>query len=230
MSRLLGYLAIIWGGLLLWLRRPSGADFYGFRQRWGTWITGGFGFQLRRMPGGTPPGPGSLIIANHSGFADLAVCLEHLPPAAQAHYISKIEIGKVPLIGWMMRHYGDVVFDRADPNARKRVIELALGHIEAGRSIVLFPEGTRSRTGVPKRAIRPALLEAAIARGLTVHPMAIVGTEGLVESPARLMRAELDLRVAFGEGRRDFPSAEAAWEEVLRLWERASGQKIDPAA
>jgi 1-acyl-sn-glycerol-3-phosphate acyltransferase len=224
MRRLLGYVAIIWGALLMRLKRPAqGPEFFAARQAWGVSIARGFNWRFTHN--GPLPSAGSLIIANHSGFADLNALMTLVPPEARPRYISKIEIGNIPIFGWHMRQYGDILFDRKDPEARRRVVDESLARLLAGDSVVLFPEGTRSRTGLPSRTIRPALLQAAIDAGVLVHPVAITGTANLVEQPGLLIRSTPDIRLRFGEPRRDFASAEAAWNAVLALWgELSEGQ------
>jgi 1-acyl-sn-glycerol-3-phosphate acyltransferase len=67
-------------------------------------------------------------------------------------YISKIELAKgIPSISYNLNHGGSVVIDRKDPRQSLPAIKKIAEYVEQNkRSVVIFPEGTRSKTGVPK--------------------------------------------------------------------------------
>jgi 1-acyl-sn-glycerol-3-phosphate acyltransferase len=214
-----GFASIVWGGLLLraGVVKPAigSVDFFRYRRDWNARIAKSFG--IRFAVSGPRPGPGTLIVSNHQGFGDVNALCAILPPECKANFISKIEIGELPIFGWHMGVYGDVLFDRKNPDARQAALDDALSRLVQGFSLVLFPEGTRSRDGVPKAEIRPALVAAAIARGFAIQPVGIVGTNNLIEKRWTYPH-DADVRVTFGEARRDWVSADAVWSEVKRLW------------
>ena len=221
MHRLLGYLSIMWGAVKLragLVRPPVGSPaFFAYRQQWAGRILRSFGIHVEAE--GPRPGPGTLVVANHSGFADIPTLSLLLPAEARANYISKLEIGKIPFLGWHMRVYGDVLFDRTNPAARKHVVEAALARLAAGFSVVLFPEGTRSHSGEPSITIRPALIEAALQAHVPIQPVAIHGTRDLLERPLVRKRGA-QVHAHFGQVRRDFTAADEVWAAVLDLWRR----------
>jgi len=214
-----GYWAIFWGAFLLRLRiaRPKkeSADFFCYRQQWNEKVARGFGFRFKTQGPATPPG--TLIVSTHSGFADINALLCTLPVQCKPHFISKIEIGRIPFFGWHLQYFGDILFDRNDKTARKNVIEQVMTRLEQGFSVVLFPEGTRSKTGHPKKQIHPALIEHAIARNLPIQPVAIIGTSNLIEHPFTLPKSTI-IAVAYGEIRKNYGSAVEVWDKVLGLW------------
>ncbi len=218
-----GYAAIIWGALLLRLRLvtpPIGSvEFFRYRRDWNARIAKAMAFDFD-VEGPMPP-PGTLIVANHQGFGDINALCALLPPETKANFLSKIEIGRLPIFGWHMLRYGDVLFDRQNPNARRQAMEECLRRLQEGFSLGLFPEGTRSRDGKPKAEVRTALVAAAIHRNLCIQPVAIVGTANAVEKRwQKPWRHRIILR--FGEARRDWPNAERVWEEVKRMFAEAS--------
>ena len=124
-----------------------------------------------------------------------------------------------------MKHFGDLLFDRTDPAQRAAVVDRALARLEHGFSIGVFPEGTRSRDGIPSRAIHPALIDAAIRSGVPVQPVAIAGTLHLIEDWRHRHRGH-PVYARFGPARRDYVSAEQVWSDVLLMWnEIASAQR-----
>lgn len=222
----LGYAAIIWGGFQLraGILKPAigSVDFFRHRHDWNANIAKAFGVRLHES--GPHPGSGTLIVANHQGFGDIMALCALLPPESKPNYVSKIEIGNLPIFGWHMSIYGDVLFDRKDPDARRAALRASLARLQQGFSLVVFPEGTRSRDGIPKAEIRPALIAMALERGFAVQPVGIFGTSNLVEKRWTYPH-HADVQVGFGEARKDWESADAVWSEVKRLWAVAKGDR-----
>jgi len=75
-------------------------------------------------------------------------------------FISKIELGrKIPTISYNLKYGGSVLIDRKNPKQATEQIEKIGKYIQQyKRAVVIFPEGTRSRTGVPKPFKRKGLL------------------------------------------------------------------------
>ena len=92
-----------------------------------------------------------IIVANHQSLHDITSILWFLRKT-HPKFISKIELGKgIPSVSYNLRHGGSALIDRKDPKqalpAIKKVAELVNKHNYA---VVIFPEGTRSKTGAPK--------------------------------------------------------------------------------
>jgi len=87
-----------------------------------------------------------IYAANHSSMFDIWALFATLPGSIR--FVAKRELFKIPLLGRAMRAAGHIPIDRA---ARKKAFEAydeAASTIQRGTSsIVVFPEGTRSRTG-----------------------------------------------------------------------------------
>lgn len=92
-----------------------------------------------------------IVVANHQSMYDISPIIwnmrKHHPK-----FISKKELGKgIPSISYNLRHGGSALIDRKDRDqALKAIINLANYAKENNRSVVIFPEGTRSRDGKPK--------------------------------------------------------------------------------
>ena len=67
--------------------------------------------------------------------------------AAERLSLAKRELAKVPFLGNYMRRMGMVLVDRADPRRAKATVGRAEDLLAAGKSVISFPEGTRSRDG-----------------------------------------------------------------------------------
>jgi len=93
-----------------------------------------------------------IIVANHQSLTDIPPIIwfmrKHHPK-----FISKIELGKgIPSVSYNLKHGGSVLIDRKKPIESIAAIKKFADYIETNkRAAVIFPEGTRSRNGIPKK-------------------------------------------------------------------------------
>jgi len=111
----------------------------------GTW------FQFRNsnyIPKGVP----IIFVANHQSLYDIIGIIWHLR-RFHAKFVSKKELGRgIPSVSYNLRHGGSVLIDRKDPKQAIPTIKGLGEYIEKyKRSAVIFPEGTRSKDGIPKK-------------------------------------------------------------------------------
>ena len=100
-----------------------------------------------------------IIIANHQSMYDIPPLIWYLRKH-HVKFISKKELGKgIPSVSFNLRHGGSVLIDRKNPRQAVKAIEDFANYIETTkRAAVIFPEGTRSKTGVPKPFQKKGLL------------------------------------------------------------------------
>ena len=87
-----------------------------------------------------------VYVANHQGYADIPVCLAVLNKF-QTGFLAKDNLANIPLYGEWIKNIRSVMIERDDARASLRAIDQAIGYIENGFSMVVFPEGTRSKGG-----------------------------------------------------------------------------------
>lgn len=102
---------------------------------------------LDKLPQNTP----LIIAANHQSFYDITTISWFLR-RVHIKFISKIELGKgIPSISFNLNHGGSVLINRKDPKQSLTAVRKIAEYVEENkRTVVIFPEGTRSKTGKPK--------------------------------------------------------------------------------
>ena len=92
-----------------------------------------------------------IIVSNHQSMYDIPPLIWYMRKH-HAKFISKIELGKgIPSVSYNLRHGGSALIDRKNPVQSIKAIEDFGNRIrENNWAAVIFPEGTRSRNGVPK--------------------------------------------------------------------------------
>lgn len=92
-----------------------------------------------------------IIVANHQSMHDIPPIIWWMRDY-HPKFVSKIELGKgIPSVSYNLVHGGSVLIDRKDSKqALGQIMKLGKYIEEHHRSAVIFPEGTRSRTGHPK--------------------------------------------------------------------------------
>jgi 1-acyl-sn-glycerol-3-phosphate acyltransferase len=110
------------------------------------WLAGwsvGLSYELRGRER-LPPGPAIIAMKHQSAWDTLAAMALFDDPAI----IVKHELMMIPLYGWYLRRAGMVAIDRTlGPAAMRRMLKAARRAMAEGRSILIFPEGTRTRVG-----------------------------------------------------------------------------------
>jgi 1-acyl-sn-glycerol-3-phosphate acyltransferase len=122
-----------------------------------------------------------VVAANHQSIYDIPILFTSLP--LQLRIVAKDSLGRIPFLGWHLRRTGHLLVDRRNPGAGilKRMAQL----VSAARSLIVFPEGTRSVDGTVGR-FKGGIFLLAIDAGLPVVPVSIEGSR-FVMKKGRLM-------------------------------------------
>lgn len=105
-----------------------------------------------------PEGVPLIFVANHQSMYDIIAMIWYLRKF-HCKFVSKKELGKgIPSVSYNLRHGGAALIDRKDPKQAIPEIKKLGDYIEKNtRSAVIFPEGTRSKTGKPKEFAQTGL-------------------------------------------------------------------------
>lgn len=102
----------------------------------------------QKLPEGVP----LIFVSNHQNVNDIPPIFWFLRKY-HPKFVAKIELAKgIPSVSYNLRHGGSVLIDRKDSKqALKALGDFGTYNEETKHSAVIFPEGTRSKNGVPKR-------------------------------------------------------------------------------
>lgn len=133
-----------------------------------------------------------VAVSNHESFADIFL-ISHLP--WEMKWLSKEAIFQIPVMGWMMRMAGDISIRRTDRASRVEAIEGCRDRLKRGVSVMIFPEGTRSKTG-ELLPFKDGAFRLAIEEGVPILPIAVAGTRNAIAKGSyRFGRAVAEARV-----------------------------------
>jgi 1-acyl-sn-glycerol-3-phosphate acyltransferase len=187
--------AVIVLGWLRWPQHPGGFLDTVARTYCRQLLTAaGVPLEVRGVEHLAPVGP-QVIACNHQSFFDILAVVAVLP--VRARFVAKKELFLVPFFGWAIRTLGHIRLDRQNLKQALTAYQVAARTlVEQRMHVVVFPEGTRSRSGelLPFKK-GPAVL--AIAAGVTVVPCYCAGTFGILPKGSILVRPR-PVQVLFG--------------------------------
>jgi 1-acyl-sn-glycerol-3-phosphate acyltransferase len=122
-----------------------------------------------RIEGVIPPGPHLIAVKHQSMYETLEmVRLSRLPVI-----VMKRELADIPLFGTLTKRYGVIPVERkAGAKALRAMVAAGKSAVDAGRPVIIFPEGTRVRVG-HKPPLRSGFAGLYRALGLPVVPIAL---------------------------------------------------------
>lgn len=143
--------------------------------RWSRLWLGAAGVDLKVVGGeNVDPDRSYVVVANHSSNLDIMACFLALP--LPIRFLAKKELFRIPLLAAAMRDFGIVEVDRQARTAvHEQINSQARDLVAKGRSLIVYPEGTRSRTG-EMGPFKKGAFTIAVSTGIPILPVAITGT------------------------------------------------------
>jgi 1-acyl-sn-glycerol-3-phosphate acyltransferase len=132
------------------------------------------------------PREAAIYCVNHQSAMDIPVLYTGLP--VQFHFVAKRSLFNLPFMGWHMRRSGHIPVDRDRPHEAMKSMKKVAHEIREGKSVLLFPEGHRSRNGqlLPFKA---GSFYIAILAGVPIVPITINGTPYVLKPDTYHVRA-----------------------------------------
>jgi 1-acyl-sn-glycerol-3-phosphate acyltransferase len=147
-----------------------------------------------RVTGDLPENPRNpyVVVANHESFVDILL-ISHLP--WEMKWLSKKEMFKIPIAGWLMYLAGDVKLDRGDKDSATKAMDRCQWYLRRKVCVMIFPEGTRQQDGELGR-FKDGAFRLAIEAQVPILPLAVAGTkEALRKHDWRFGRADAEVHV-----------------------------------
>lgn len=135
-----------------------------------------------------PDTGGVLFVANHQSNFDIPILIGHVP--RDKGFIAKLELLKVPTFSRWMKYLGCIFIDRKDPRQSLTAINDAALQLKEGRSLVIFPEGTRSADGTVG-PFKAGGLRLAIKAGVPIVPVTISGSKNIMPKGTSLIKSAI---------------------------------------
>jgi len=114
-----------------------------------------------------------VFAANHQSQYDIFTLMGHLP--VQFKWMAKKSLLYIPVVGWGMKACGTIFVERENPKEAYKALLKAVEKIKQGYSIIVFPEGTRSRNG-QIGPFKSGGIVLALRAGVPIVPITIIGT------------------------------------------------------
>lgn len=138
------------------------------------------------------PADGPVILApHHTGFVDAPLLMATSP--RPVHTLAKKELFRGPF-GWILRGVGQIPLDREEPG--RNLVKAGMGVLDAGRVLVVFPEGTRGAGDFSE--LRTGLAWFALRSGAPVVPVVFTGTGTRGRTLGSMPGLRSRLEVVFG--------------------------------
>ena len=127
-----------------------------------------------RRAGAMPADPRRpyVVVSNHESFVDILL-ISHLP--WEMKWLSKAELFRIPVMGWMMQLAGDIPIKRGFGPSAVEAIAKCREALANRVSVMIFPEGTRSPTA-DLLPFKDGAFRLAIDAGVPILPLAVHGT------------------------------------------------------
>ncbi|QOW19596.1 1-acyl-sn-glycerol-3-phosphate acyltransferase [Lysobacter ciconiae] len=138
---------------------------------WSAGLMRVFRFRLRRI--GSPLSGGTMFVANHVSWIDIAA----LHSQQMMGMVAKREIRSWPVVGWLASRAQTIFHSRGSTESMGGVLQEMLARLRDGRSVGVFPEGG-TRGGGEVGPFHARIFLAAVEAGAQIQPVALRYGEG----------------------------------------------------
>lgn len=122
-------------------------------------------------------GKSYIFVSNHTSFLDGPAVRLMIP--GEFRPLAKKELGKIPVLGWIVRS-ACIIVDRGDHNSRKKSLAKLVQVLNRGVSPLIFAEGTQNRTKEILQPFKDGAFRIAVDTQTNILPMVVVGASKLL--------------------------------------------------
>lgn len=160
--------------------------------RWGRDMVKGIGCNVEVIGIDNIPEQNVLYVANHGGNIDIPLFLGYLPKLKG--FVAKIELEKAPIISTWMKRLNCLFLDRSSIRQSMDMILKGIEMLKNGKTLVIFPEGTRSK-GNQLGEFKKGSLQLAVKSGVPVVPVTIENSYKTFEEKKRIKATNIKITV-----------------------------------
>ncbi len=132
-----------------------------------------------------------VMVANHLSLLDILVLFRLF---THFKWVSKVENFRIPCVGWNMRLNRYIPLRRGDRESVREMMAACEHTLGEGSSIMMFPEGTRSRNGV-LQPFKTGAFELALRTRSPILPIVIEGTSDALPKRGFVLRGRHPIRI-----------------------------------
>jgi 1-acyl-sn-glycerol-3-phosphate acyltransferase len=160
-------------------------------------------------------GENYIVVFNHNSMMDVPVSTPFMPGANKT--IAKIEMSRIPLFGMFYKR-GSVLVDRKNEESRKASYMKMKEVLEIGLHMVIYPEGTRNKTGQPLQRFHDGAFRLSVDTGKSILPAVIFNTVKVLPRKVFFFwPAKIELHYLKAVSPDSFSSSEKLKEHVFNL-------------
>jgi len=167
-----------------------------------------------------PPDGSYVFVSNHASYMDTPVVLANIP--VQFRFLAKRGLFQIPFLGWHLGRAGHISVPRGDARAAVKTMTTAAQIVrDRGVSLLIFPEGGRSRDG-QIGPFKDGATYIAIRAGVPLVPMCLKGTREVLPFGSGNVRSGV-VHMRIGD---PIPTDQATTHDRARLTEQLRNQII----
>jgi 1-acyl-sn-glycerol-3-phosphate acyltransferase len=156
-----------------------------------------------------------VVVSNHESFVDMLL-ISHLP--WEMKWLSKRSMFRIPLVGWLMTMAGDVMLIRGNKQSITSAMRGCSDRLARNVSVMLFPEGTRTRDG-SLGEFKDGAFRVAVDCQVPILPLVVNGTRKALQAESWKMNVtDAEVRVL-----EPIPTAGMTKDDVPALRDRVRG-------
>jgi 1-acyl-sn-glycerol-3-phosphate acyltransferase len=164
--------------LLVWPFDRSGHMQHSCARWWCRFVARSIFVRIRvHGTGNVRPDRAYVYVANHASLIDTPALFAYLPYPFRI--MAKRGLFWIPFMGWHLWASGHFPIDRRDARRTARSVRAVIDGVREGRSLAVFPEGTRTPDG-RLQEFKPGAFKIAIKAGVPIVPVAIRGAFALL--------------------------------------------------
>jgi len=135
-----------------------------------------------------------LFLSNHQNMVDIPI-IEYILPTIDLSWVAKKELGDIFLFGNMLTQTGAILIQREDKKSLIELLKESKNRLENGKSLVIFPEGTRNKEAKKMLPFKAGAKMVAEKYSLKVQPIVLLGLEEIISfEPLKIKKGKLKVK------------------------------------